>query len=850
MCVLILWGRMQNPSLFWSLSILPAAFLADGGATLFYRFVTGQEWLKGHRNHAYQHAALRWGHLRVVCAFLTVNVVFVLPLAWYAKSQPQWGVALFLAALAVLAGAAYWNGAGTPSSKEALKAPMTDRTGNLAKSILTRLRRRHGFAVMLADGSLCLFAALTAIFLKYEFLIPGMVSGLLIYFVLAWLVSKLLVFRLFAIHRSMWRHVSLPELRRLLQANITGSGLAAAILFSIFGSGVPRSLLVLDLLVSIVYMSGARFLVRMASEMNPMTPSAENRSRRALIYGAGKSGVALLRETRQNQALGILISGFVDDDPAKVGTYVHGVPVLGTGAQLKELSVHYPVDQVLVSITQATPDEMAAIFNACTVAGLACKILPGIAEFAAGRALAHQVRNISIEDLLGRHSVTLDLHAIAGRIEGKTVMVTGAAGSIGSELCRQIARHRPKLIVGYDAAETPLFFVDGEFRNRLEPAPFQPVIGSVQDSKRLTEVMEQYRPSVVYHAAAYKHVPMMELNPYEAVANNVFGTESVLKCAMEAGVSSFIMISTDKAVNPTNIMGTTKRIAELLVNAFSSKSMSCVSVRFGNVLGSNGSVVPIFKQQIAAGGPVTVTHPEMRRYFMTIPEAAQLVLQASTIGKSGEILVLEMGEPVKIVDLAYNMIRLAGLKPHEDIEVQFSGIRPGEKLYEEINLDTESMLPTSHKSVCIFQGPAWGKLEMEEQLAKIRAAWNKRDTPELLRLMREAVPEYNLNRVLLEPKQVEEEAPLEFTLLGGIDRELPADLLELNDEYIRIEVDEDLRVDSAVSVAWQQDIFLGEVWRVGESNGRYVAQIKVIYRLPGARGKVRVDGRPLEASVR
>ncbi|HEX3876644.1 MAG TPA: nucleoside-diphosphate sugar epimerase/dehydratase, partial [Bryobacteraceae bacterium] len=655
-------------------------------------------------------------------------------------------------------------------------------------SLLSRLRRRHSFAVALADGLLCLMAGLTAIFLKYEFAIPPALVKALPYFLLIWLGAKLLVFRLFGMQRSMWRHTSLPDLSRILKANAAGSVLAAAILYAVFTNRTPKSLLVLDLMVSIIYLSGARFLIRIASEMD--APVTQNRQRTALIYGAGKSGVALLREARQNPALGILVTGFIDDDMAKIGTYVHGVPILGTGSRLREISSHYPIDQVLISIMNASAEQMESMLNACTVAGLACRVLPGLAEVAQGRALANQVRNISIEDLLGRHSILLDHQAIAGKLEGKTVMVTGAAGSIGSELCRQIARHRPKLIIGYDSAETPLFFLDGEFKARIDPATFQPVIGSVQDRQRLTEIIQQYRPSIVFHAAAYKHVPMMELNPYEAVANNIFGTETVLKTAMANGVSAFVMISTDKAVRPTNIMGTTKRIAELLVNAFSSNTMSCVSVRFGNVLGSNGSVVPIFKQQIAEGGPVKVTHPEMRRYFMTIPEASQLVLQAATIGKTGEILVLEMGEPVKIVDLARNMIRLSGLKPDEDIEIQFTGIRPGEKLYEEINLDSESMRPTSHKSVRIFQGPAWEKNEMEEQLAKIRDAWLRRDTPELLRLMREAVPEYNLNRKLLQThtKTTDAALPLDVTLLGGIDRTLPAELLELNDDFIRLSV--------------------------------------------------------------
>ena len=696
------------------------------------------------------------------------------------------------------------------------------------------LRRRHGTSVAISDAILCLLAGCTALLLRDGLPLPERVAPIAVPMLLIWIAVKVVVFRLYALHRFLWRHASTPETWSILQANTVASAIAAVILFTAFGHRVPLALPVLDLVLSVAYMAGARLIIRWQAELGSHAHHEKKRRSHAFIYGAGNSGIALLRETRQNPSLGIVVSGFVDDDPRKHGTYVHGIQVLGPGTQLKTLAVHYPADQVLVAINTISASEMTAVLDNCMSAGLACRILPGIAEAVEGRTLANQIRNISIEDLLGRHSVMLDHESIAETLAGKTVMVTGAAGSIGSELCRQIARHTPRLIVGYDAAETPLFFLDREMKGGAQPVPFQPVIGSIQNRQRLAEVMQEYRPAVVYHAAAYKHVPMMEMNPYEAVANNVFGTESVLQMAMENGITSFIMISTDKAVNPTNVMGTTKRIAELLVNAFSSNVMRCVSVRFGNVLGSNGSVIPIFQQQIAAGGPLTVTHPEMRRYFMTIPEAAQLVLQAAAIGKTGEILVLDMGEPVKIVDLATNMIRLAGLQPGADIEVQFTGIRPGEKLYEEISLGDESMIPTPHRSIKVFQGPAWDRAGMQQQLASIRCAWERRDTTELLRLLKEAVPEYSVGHTYIKPEpaaDTKDDLVFSVTLLGAINRKLNANLLESSDRFLKLALEESVPMDSAIRVEWRNGIDLAEIRSCTSEDSRYVAVAKIAHRL-------------------
>jgi FlaA1/EpsC-like NDP-sugar epimerase len=357
---------------------------------------------------------------------------------------------------------------------------------------------------------------------------------------------------------------------------------------------------------------------------------------------------------------------------------------------------------------------------------------------------------VAVEDVLGRGAVELDNRRIEDKLSGRVALVTGAAGSIGSELCRQIARFRPDCLVAVEVAETALFHLEREMRQKFPEVSFRAEIGNIQDAQRLREIFRAVRPAVVYHAAAYKHVPLMEAHAFEAVANNVFGTFNVAVAAAEAGVEDFVMISSDKAVRPTNVMGASKRVAELVIRSLQNGGPRFVSVRFGNVLGSNGSVVPIFKQQIAAGGPLTVTHPEMRRYFMTIPEAAQLVLQASTMGHGGEIFVLDMGEPVKIVDLARQLIALSGLTPNEDIRIEFTGVRPGEKLYEELNTDEEQTRPTYHDKVRIFAGSSLPEDTTMKHLAALRSACERRDLDALVQELRRMVPDYSPSENLLE----------------------------------------------------------------------------------------------------
>src|SRR5579863_1091363 len=392
---------------------------------------------------------------------------------------------------------------------------------------------------------------------------------------------------------------------------------------------------------------------------------------------------------------------------------------------------------------------MTRILGLCQLTGVSYKTVPGLAEVIRGSGFAKQVREVAVEDLLGRCPMQLDEEEIAGKLKSKVILVTGAGGSIGSELCRQIARFHPDGIVGYEISENALFNLDLDMKANFPKVPFYPEIGSIQKPQRLAEVLDRYHPSILYHAAAYKHVPMMEEHIFEALENNVFGTYTTALAAAEHGLEDFVLISSDKAVRPTSIMGVTKRLAELTVNSLQNGGTRFMSVRFGNVLGSNGSVIPLFKKQIAAGGPVTITHPEMRRYFMTIPEASQLVLQASTMGRGGETFVLDMGEPVKIVDLARNLIMLSGLQPDRDIRIEFSGVRPGEKLYEEVSAIEEGTAPTPHAQIRVFTGRGVAGEIITGGLEDLRRAVEARDTASAVLCLKEMIPDYSPSSFVL-----------------------------------------------------------------------------------------------------
>lgn len=592
-------------------------------------------------------------------------------------------------------------------------------------------------------------SGVAAFLLRFDFTLPLEYRRYLAYALPIWIVVKIAVFYAAKLDRGLWRYVSAADLIRLAFGNLTASAVSCILILLIAPSGFPRSIYILDLMICFLATSGLRLMVRMMAEAMSSLRSSKDAERSTLIYGAGDAGITLLREIRNNPQLSYRLRGFLDDRPDKKGLYLAGVPVLGGGDEAESLVRKHNIQTILIAIPSATGAEMTRILNLCHAAGTECKTVPGLCEVIEGNGLAGQIREVAVEDLLGRTPVHLEEGQIRSTINGKVVLVTGAAGSIGSELCRQIARFQPAGIVGFEIAESPLFEIDREMQQRFPLVPFYPEIGSIRNRTRLDDVLRQYKPSVVYHAAAYKHVPLMETHVFEAIENNVFGTYNLAVAAAEHGVEDFLMISSDKAVRPTNVMGATKRVAELILLALQNGRTKYVAVRFGNVLGSNGSVIPIFKKQIAAGGPVTVTHPEMRRFFMTIPEACQLVLQASAIGKGGQICVLDMGQPVKIIDLARNLILLSGLKPDEDIEIKFSGIRPGEKLFEELSSLLEDTVPTEHEKIRIFMGEGMPEEDVEGWLNSLHQICETRDTGRLVVALKEIVQDYSPSAHLL-----------------------------------------------------------------------------------------------------
>jgi FlaA1/EpsC-like NDP-sugar epimerase len=610
---------------------------------------------------------------------------------------------------------------------------------------LTRFPRFIGACILIGAF---LLSTLMAFLLRFDLSIPPQYLKPLLLASVIYTVSKLAVFVYMGQHRLWWRYVSTHDVLRLLTANAIGSVLGSTAIWFISRGEFPRSVLILDFILCFGLTAMARMVVKISVDILNARHSKQGKVK-AVIYGAGDGGVMLAREIRQNPALSYHVIGFVDDDPAKRGAVIDGVRVFGNGADLPQLVDRYEVMTVFIAIPSASGTQMTQILNLCSEAKVIYKTMPALGDFIAGHGVLSQIRDVSVEDLLGRTPVRLELEPIRERIEGQVIMVTGAAGSIGSELCRQIARFSPSVLVSYDAAETPLFFLEQEMKASNPGLNFQPRIGSIQNRHRLDEVFADLRPAMVFHAAAYKHVPMMECNPFEAVENNVFGTLTLAQACADVHVRDFVMISSDKAVRPTSMMGATKRLAELVVRSMQSEQTKFVSVRFGNVLGSSGSVIPIFKSQIAAGGPVTVTDPHMKRYFMTIPEASQLVLQASTLGVGGEIFVLDMGEPVKICDLARNLILLSGLRPGADIEIKYTGTRPGEKLFEELHLDNEATLPTVHEKISVFAGKTHEHKEINGLISSLEEACRKRDLGRLILTMKNFLPDYNPSAELL-----------------------------------------------------------------------------------------------------
>jgi len=553
----------------------------------------------------------------------------------------------------------------------------------------------------------------------------------------------------FGVPRMSWRYVSMRDAARVLCAGAIGAAVLVALRLLLPSLGerlviIPLGVIAMDFALAFLGLVGVRALRRLQGEAQQRRLRATGDERtRVLLIGAGEAGVIVARELANRPDLGLQPVGFLDDDPLKIDTLVGGLPVLGPTAEVGAIAERKRVPRVLITIAHARGAEIRRISELCRDADLETKIIPGIYEIVGEKVNLSRIREIAIEDLLGREPVQLDEDVVGASIRSRVVLVTGAGGSIGSELCRQVARFGPERLVLVERFENALFEIHRELTAAFPHVPIDPRIADVCDARRMAQIFESARPELVFHAAAHKHVPMMEWNSGEAAKNNVGGTRVVGELADQFGVERFVLVSTDKAVNPTSVMGATKRVAEIYIQALSQRSSTrFVTVRFGNVLGSAGSVIPIFREQIARGGPVRVTHPEMRRYFMTIPEASQLVMQAGAMGQGGEIFILDMGEPVRIVDLARDLITLSGLRPGEDIDIEFTGVRPGEKLFEELSTDAEHADKTKHPKVFIGRIKPHDWHATEEGVRALLEAAEAGVVERVRAVLGELVPEY------------------------------------------------------------------------------------------------------------
>jgi FlaA1/EpsC-like NDP-sugar epimerase len=566
------------------------------------------------------------------------------------------------------------------------------------------------------------------------------------------LVIKLPVFYYFRLFSGWWRYVGMSDLLDIIRAAAVSAPLVCAGVYLLRGFGdYPRSVFVVDPILTVFVVGGTRFAIRAYYESSRLHLLRVN----TLIVGAGRAGSAVVRELKENEKLEYNPVGIVDDDSTKTGLRIQGIPVLGGTEELPRLIAEYDIAHILIAIPSATGKQMQRIIDKCRESNVDFRTLPALSDIISRSVSFSSLRRVRVEDLLAREPVRLDQDSIRAKLEGKCVLITGAGGSIGSELARQVAQFSPAKLVLFDRSESDLFKIDLDLSEASYARNFVPVVGDILDVNRLREVFYTHKPQAVFHAAAFKHVPMMEVNCFQAVTNNIFGTYNVALVARQCEVQDFVMISSDKAVNPGNIMGVTKRVAELLILGLQRDVTKFVSVRFGNVLGSKGSVLSIFEQQIADRKAVTITHPEAKRYFMTIPEAAQLVLQASTMGRGGEIFVLDMGEPVKVVDLARTLIRLSGLEPDSDIPIVFTGLRPGEKLFEELKLDAEGLKATPHEKIHVLDGGEVIFEQVKKWLDELTVIVDSKNVHALVTKLQEIVPEYTPSKEILDRGEVD-----------------------------------------------------------------------------------------------
>ena len=607
-------------------------------------------------------------------------------------------------------------------------------------------RLQRVFIVAVLD-ILCLAGSFfAALWVRFDFSFNAIPLDYLHFFlqmILPWIILSLITFRICGLYRSIWIFVSIDELFRVIISYIFLS-VCCIILMVLAPVRMPSSFYVIGMIFSFICTVGLRFSYRFLRQLSTELDNRHNKDAKnnVMIIGGGEAGRSLIREITTNKHLSYKVVCIIDDNPGKKFRRLDGIPIVGNRNDIPSAVKKYNVTKIIYAIPTSSGQTKKEILDICSTTGCDIQVVPGIFQLVSGEVHVSQLRNVDVQDLLGRDPVSVNLEEIGTYITGKRIMVTGGGGSIGSELCRQIAKNNPEQLIIFDIYENNAYDIQMELKRKYPYLKLHVLIGSVRNVSRIESVLDAYQPDIIFHAAAHKHVPLMEESPNEAIKNNVFGTYKMAQAAAKYGVNKFVLISTDKAVNPTNIMGASKRLCEMVVQMMGRRSKTeFVAVRFGNVLGSNGSVIPLFKKQIAEGGPVTVTHPEITRFFMTIPEAVSLVLQASYYAHGGEIFILDMGHPVKIDDMARNLIRLSGYEPDVDIKIQYTGLRPGEKLYEELLMAEEGLQDTANQLIHIGKPITMDDAEFMEQLKQLELACES-ESEEIKLMVSKIIPTY------------------------------------------------------------------------------------------------------------